>query len=72
MFFNMSLFCFKKCSETLIQSFYHSFLSCQPLAASQYNSATRIGNPIYDPHGMINFSNRGVTGFWYLKTPNKI
>ena len=29
-------------------------------------------HPIYDPYGMINFSNRGVTGFWYLKTPNKI
>ena len=48
--------------------FFKMSLLCQPLAARQNISPTRIGNPIYDPHGMINFSNRGVTGFWYLKT----
>ena len=42
------------------------FLSCQPLAAPQNISPTRISNPIYDPQGMINFSNRGVTSFWFL------
>ena len=51
---------------------YHSFLSHQPLAPPHNISPTRIGNPIDDPHGMINFSNRSVTGLWYLKTPNKI
>ena len=45
-------------------NYLSQFLSCQLLAAPQNISPTRTGNPIHDPHGMINFSNRGVTGFW--------
>ena len=60
------------CTQRVNSTIYHSFSSCQPLAASQNTSPTRTGNPIHDPHGMINFSKRGVTGFWYLKTSNKI
>ena len=60
------------CALRVNLTIYHSFSSCQPLAASQNISPTRTGNPIHDPHGMINFSKREVTGFWYLKTSNKI
>ena len=63
----MPLFCFKRYSESLFQLFITVFLSCQSLAAPQNISPSRTGNPIHDPHGMINFLNRGVTGFWYLK-----
>ena len=60
------------CALRVNLTIYHSFSSCQPLAASQNISPTRTGNPIHEPHGMINFSNRAVTGFWHLKTSNKI
>ena len=65
---------FKKtvCALRVNLNIYHSFSSCQLLAASQNNSPTRTGNPVHDTHGTINFSNRGVAGFWYLKTSNKI
>ena len=71
MFFNMSLFCLKGYSETFIQSLITSFLLCQPLGASQNISLIRTGNSIYDPHGMINFSNRGITGFGILNLQTK-
>ena len=60
------------CALRVNLTIYHSFSSCQPLAASQNIAPTRTGNPIHEPHGMINFSNRAVTGFWHLKTSNKI
>ena len=62
-FLTCRLFCLKKYSETFIQSLITVFLSCQPLAAPQNISSIRTGNPIHDPHGMINFSSRGVTDF---------
>ena len=71
MFWNMSFFLLYRVLLNHNLIIYYSFLLYQLLAAPQNISATRIGNPIYDPHGMINFSNRGVTGFWYLKTLNK-
>ena len=46
---------------------YHSFLSWQPLAAPQNMSPTRTGSPIYDPQGIFNFSNRGITDFGIQK-----
>ena len=61
-----------KSTQGVNSTIYHSFSSCKPLAASQNTSPTRTSNPIYDPHGMINFSKWGVTGFWYLKTSSKI
>ena len=60
------------CALRVNLTIYHSLSSSQPLAASKNIWPTRTGNPIYDLHGMINFSNREVTGFWYLKTSNKI
>ena len=64
MFFNMSLFCLLKYSEILIQSFIAVLhLSHLPLAAPNNISRTRTVYLIHDPQGIINFSNRGVTGF---------
>ena len=51
---------------------YHSFLSYQPLAAPQNISTTRTGNLIHDPHGIFNFSNRGITGFGISKLRTKL
>ena len=44
------------CALRVNSTIYHSFLSCQLLAASQNMSPTRTGNPIHDPHEMTDFS----------------
>ena len=62
--FNTLMHCsIERCATTtqINLTIYHSFLSCQPLAAHQNMSPTRTGNPIHDPHGIFNFSIRGIT-----------
>ena len=64
--FNTPIHCsIERCAATTQTSsiIYDSFLSCQPLAAPQNMSPTRTGNPIYDPHGIFNFSNKSIAGF---------
>ena len=64
--FNTSRHCsIERCAATtqINSTIYHSFLSCQPLAAPQNMSPARTGNSIHDSHGIFNFSNRGITGF---------
>ena len=55
----------EKCAATtqINSTIFRSFISCQLLAAPQNMSPTRTGNPIHGPHGIFNFSNRGITGF---------
>ena len=45
----------------LIQAFVTVFFICQPLDTSRTMSKIRTDNPIYDPHRIFDFSNRGVT-----------
>ena len=64
--FNTSIHCSReRCAATtqINSTIYHSFLSCQPLGAPNNLAPTRTGNRIHDPHGIFNFSNRGITGF---------
>ena len=72
--FNTSIHCSierRAATAQINPTFYHSFLSCQPLAAPQNMSPTRTGNPTHDPHGYLT-SQIGDYMFWYLKTTNKI
>ena len=64
--FNTSIHCSReRCAATtqINSTIYHSFLSCQPLAAPQTISPTRTGNPIHDFHGLVNFLNKGIKGY---------
>ena len=54
----------ERCAITsqINSTIYHSYLSCQPLAAPQNISPTRSDNPIHDPHRKQGHY-RGITGF---------